>query len=244
MWTDQATRPSRTHRAARRGHTHQHKVEQLGVPLQRVHVVRPLGELRLGRVRVPDDEGLCAHDQVLLVLDGELQGRGDAHRRRREVLVRPRRCHPDTAEGKHRAPGPDGDEHGGDRHPHPAMSRWTARGAIPTSLRGALRRPPRGPSHQSRLPRRNKSSSPRPFMSQVSRTTDNGLPSRPQRRHNFATRCNRATVRADDVRPVQPLPAPSPVWQPFCDPIATSKDHTSRVDRFIPPTPSTAPGTS
>ena len=31
---------------------------------------------------------------------------------------------------------------------------------------------------------------------QVSRTTDNGLPSRPQRRHNFANRCNRATAVA------------------------------------------------
>ena len=42
-----------------------------------VDFVRPLRELSLGGVRVADEKGLRAFEEILLVLNGKLQGRGD-----------------------------------------------------------------------------------------------------------------------------------------------------------------------
>ena len=87
--------------------------QELGIALHRPHGARPSGEFGVGGLRVADDESLCAHDEVLFVLDRELQGRRNLDRGLREIPVHfLAAITRDLVRSEHRAGRAGTDQHG------------------------------------------------------------------------------------------------------------------------------------
>jgi hypothetical protein len=73
----------------RRGNDHGvAKRLELGIPLQRPYGPHPSRELGVRRIRTVGHEPACAHDEVLLVEDREVERRGDLRRSGPERLAR------------------------------------------------------------------------------------------------------------------------------------------------------------
>ncbi len=105
--------------ARRRHQHHQADVLELGVSPHRMHRSGPPVEARRARVRVAADERARADDEVFLVLDRQLQGRGDLGRGQMRGEPPPLRIgvgHRPCPEHGRKHPRKHQDD--GDHHPH------------------------------------------------------------------------------------------------------------------------------